>query len=258
MPPARSQDSQAGTEAFPRFLQKSQKIVNDSFFIISTFPNAEKSTAERYLHQLQAIKRVLQSTTDTSLTAEEIQEDARKDTIEFFRQIFQHMEDVGLLDPSSPLDLVCLYLVFQPRIQKSLEETVSSWNRHKVRTAGNRTLIALWELSRERAINAGYWTGDPGDCVSEVDEGYGVDGEATFAPPDDELAEDPSAPRSDRFGSREEEQEAGIFVTEDEAIQEAREILKDVDFEEDDGNWGIDIYCSIGLRLSTFYDNDNL
>lgn len=168
------------------------------------------------------------------------------------------MENVGLLDPSSPLDLVCLYLVFQPRIQRSLDETVSSWNRHKVRTAGNRTPIALWELSREKAINAGYWTGDPGDDVSEVDEGYGVDGDSTFIPPDDELARDPLAPQTDQFGSRDEEQMAGIFVTEDEAIQEARDVLHDVDFEEEDGNWGIEVYCAIGLRLSTFYAEDSI
>lgn len=42
-----------------------------------------------------------------------------------------------------------------------------------------------------------------------------------MVPPESELAEDPQAPRSDKFNSAEEEREAGIFVTEDEAIRDA-------------------------------------
>lgn len=88
------------------------------------------------------------------------------------------MERLGLLDPSNPTHLVCLYLIYQPKIQQSLDATIASWNNHKIRTVGNRTPIAMFELSKERAINAGYWNNDPGDNVAEVDEDYGEDGEA--------------------------------------------------------------------------------
>ncbi|EFI28269.1 hypothetical protein CC1G_14293 [Coprinopsis cinerea okayama7 len=163
--------------------------------------------------------------------------DVRKESLEFFRQIFMELEELGLLDPNNPIHLVCLYVVFQPRIQTSLDRAIISWNRHKMSTAGNKTPLAMYELSRTKAINAGYWTGDPGDAVEEIDDEYGVDGTSGLAPPDDELASDPIAPRSDSFGSKEEEREAGIFVTEDDHIAEAREVLKELDLEADDGNW---------------------
>lgn len=98
-----SQNNHGENEAFPRFLQKSQKIVNDALFIISSLPNAEKSTAERYLHQLQAIKRVIQSTSEDCLTTEEIQ-----DCIDLVNSLLPQLEafcqaPTPMPSPPSPL-----------------------------------------------------------------------------------------------------------------------------------------------------------
>ncbi|KAJ7588911.1 hypothetical protein C8J56DRAFT_785153, partial [Mycena floridula] len=60
---------------------------------------------------------------------------------------------------------LCLYLVFQPCIQESLDQTREAWNHHQIRTAGYRTPVAIYELSRETAIRQGYWTGDSSDDV---------------------------------------------------------------------------------------------
>lgn len=148
---------------------------------------------------------------------------------------------------------VCLYLVFQPRIQKSLDETVSSWNFHKVRTAGNKTPVAIYELSRQHAINRGYWTGDPGDSIGTAsDPSYGHD-PAVPMPPADEIASDPLAPApAEEFLDKEAEKNAGVFVNEDEEIKEVRAILKDWILGADDGNWGIDMYCQAVIAVSTY------
>ncbi|KAJ7585862.1 hypothetical protein C8J56DRAFT_787895 [Mycena floridula] len=72
---------------------------------------------------------------------------------------------------------LCLYLAFQPRIQESLDRTREAWNHHQIRTAGYRIPVAIYELSRETAIQQGYWPGDPGDDVRNVDAQYGVEGD---------------------------------------------------------------------------------
>jgi hypothetical protein len=82
--------------------------------------------------------------------------DVRKDTLQVFREIFIHLEELGLLEMDSPIDRVCLYIVLQPRIQASLDETRTSWNLHKMRTANHKSPRAIYELSREKAVNRGY------------------------------------------------------------------------------------------------------
>lgn len=150
---------------------------------------------------------------------------------------------------------ICLYIVFQPRIQQSLDETVASWNLHKVRTAHNKTPLAMYQLSREKAITQGYWTGDPGDNQDTAsDPLYGYDPEER-SPPDEELASDPEAPYQGEYEDAEAEKAAGVFVNEDEEIQEAREILKDMDLTADDGNSGIDVYCEAVLRITSFFSS---
>lgn len=184
---------------------------------------------------------------------ERLWRDVRRDSLEFFRQLFFQLEEAGLLDPENEIHLICLYLVYQPRVQKSLDETRTSWNNHGVRTARNKTPLAMYHLSKEYAINAGYWHSDAGDQQEGVDESYGQEDSERFRPPASELREDPVAPRSDEFAGVEEEKEAGILVTDDEDIAEAREILGDMDFGKDDGSYGVDLFCEAVLRLAMAY-----
>ncbi|KAF4615590.1 hypothetical protein D9613_012906 [Agrocybe pediades] len=185
---------------------------------------------------------------------ERLWRDVRRDTLEFFRTLFLHLESIGLLDMENPIQRICLFLTYQHRIQISLDSTVASWNLHKVRTAGNKSPVALYQISREQAINRGYWTGDPGDDIRDVGDDYGRDLHESF-PPADELAEDPSEPSYTQM-TPEEERQAGIFVDDDEEIRDARELLKDIDFEEDDGNFGIDIYCEAVTRLTALVSGE--
>lgn len=203
---------------------------------------------DRYIFSLRSIHNV---------RIERLWRDVRRDTLEFFRTIFLHLEEIGLLDMESEIHRVCLFLTYQHRIQHSLDETVTSWNLHKLRTAGNKSPWAIYQLSREMAINQGYWTGDPGDDVNAVPDDYGDDPNEGFSPAD-ELAADPkAADYTDLENDVEKEREAGIFVNDDEEIRAAKECLDGMDFEADDGNFGIDIYCkSVTLLTSLMYSED--
>jgi hypothetical protein len=181
--------------------------------------------------------------------------DVRKDTLEVFRQVFKHLEELGLLDMENTVHRVCLFIVYQPRIQASLDRTRHSWNLHKIRTAGNKTPVALYELSKEFAIQRGFWTGDPGDDMATASsEMYGHDPDAPV-PPQDELRDDPEGRNgSDEqlHGDSEHMRQTGIHVNDDDEISWAREILSVFDLDREDGNWAIDIYCEAVVYLSSY------
>lgn len=172
---------------------------------------------------------------------ERLWRDVRKDVLENFRQIFLHLEEIGLLDMENRDHRTCLYLTYQPRIQQALDREIAAWNNHKLRTERNRTPIALYELSRERAIIRGYWTGDPGDKDSSVDGSYGSHDYGAPTPPAEEISVDPVHPREEPEG-REAQHDAGIVVNDDEELEEARELLAGFDFERDDKEWGIKVF----------------
>jgi hypothetical protein len=168
---------------------------------------------------------------------ERLWRDVRKDTLEVFRQIFLHLTETGLLDMENPIHRRCLYLVFQPRIQKSLDRSREAWNHHKIRTAGNQTPVALYELSRAKAIRLGYWTGDPGDSVEEASNPmYGVE---------DLLGSQESA---------EDQNNEDNSSNEEEELANIRDILGDFDLERADGNWGIDVYLEAILVVQSYLD----
>ena len=129
---------------------------------------------------------------------ERLWRDVRKDSLETFRQIFMHLEELQLLDMDNDVHRISLFLTFHKRIQASLDRTREAWNNHKIRTEHNRTPTALYQLSKETAINRGYWHGDPGDAADGVDGLYGVDGGAP-APPAADVQGEPTAPRPGMF-----------------------------------------------------------
>lgn len=151
---------------------------------------------------------------------------------------------------------ICLFLIYHPRIQKSLNNTMDAWNHHKIRTEHYRTPVALYELSREQAIQRGYWTGDPGDDLDTASQpDYGIDPEAP-CPPASENAQDPSQTSAEPEGVAD-ERAAGIAVNDDQEIQSARDLLADYDFCRDDGNWGIEVYCQAVILMCARLNNHN-
>ena len=180
-----------------------------------------------------------------NIRIERLWRDIRKDVLESFRQLFIHLEECGLLDMDNVIHRTALFIVYQPLIQASLDRAREAWNNHRLRTEGHRTPRAIWELSKERAIQDGYWKSDPGDN-SEVAEDpfYGWDGEAT---PGGDIDQDVLSPQT--RNNNEEGDNLEADSTEMASIlDDARAVLGDWQMLEGD-EWGINTYCTIVQRL---------
>ncbi|KAJ8093926.1 hypothetical protein PM082_009804 [Marasmius tenuissimus] len=198
----------------------------------------------------EAHRAYLRGRSTQNVRIERAWRDVRKDTIESFRKVFEYLTEAHLLNMEDPIHRICLYVVYQPRIQASLNRTMASWNRHRMCTASNQSPLALYELSRETAINCGYWTGDPGDDINTASgPNYGEeDGEL---PPLDELRADPRHPEYRKYECSAQERADGVFVNDDDEIAEGREFFSNQEFDttRDDENWGIDVYCEAVLLM---------
>ncbi|KAK0226821.1 hypothetical protein EDD85DRAFT_958590 [Armillaria nabsnona] len=145
----------------------------------------------------------------------------------------------------------CLFLTFQPRIQASLNRTLHAWNHHGIRTKKNKTPVAIYELSRQKAITRGYWTGDPGDDVGiiQFDPMYGVDQQGPL-PPAAECIDDPE-PGGAEPGDPVSQRQSGIFINLDDELDTVQEIMASFDWIREDSNWGIGVYVEAVIWLET-------
>jgi hypothetical protein len=138
---------------------------------------------------------------------------------------------------------VCLYHVFFPCIQASLEQARLAWNNHQIRTERNRTPIMLFELSRVELLRAGKWTGDPGDEIDIADHPlYGVDGEGPLPPADETLCEE-TEEQKDWPLNEDLEKENGVRVNSENELAEGLTYLAGFDLAQDDDESGIQVYC---------------
>ncbi|XP_065829131.1 uncharacterized protein [Oscarella lobularis] len=70
---------------------------------------------------------------------ERLWRDVYSGVIKFYKELFQHMEGLGMIDRYSELDLFCLQYVFLPRINRALTTFANQWNNHPIRTERHRT-----------------------------------------------------------------------------------------------------------------------
>jgi len=54
---------------------------------------------------------------------------------QFYYTLFYEMEENGILESTSTIDLFCLYYIFLSRINNQLNLLVEAWNNHAVRTS---------------------------------------------------------------------------------------------------------------------------
>jgi hypothetical protein len=101
------------------------------------------------------------------------------------------MEENGHLDPSSNTDLLCLQLLYLPKINGALEEFTNGWNQHGLRTEHNWSPTQIFLNSRLAEADL---EEDPGSLNS-----YGVDWEGPHAAANETEVEvlDISSPMSD-------------------------------------------------------------
>lgn len=84
-----------------------------------------------------------------------------------YKDLFQFMEDDGILDSNDELDLYALHYVYLPAIQASLNEFIAQWNHHGLRTMHSTSPLALWY---SEVIQTGVNDIDVGDISL-----YGID-----------------------------------------------------------------------------------
>ncbi|KAK0488245.1 hypothetical protein EDD18DRAFT_1081664 [Armillaria luteobubalina] len=236
------------TDPIHQFLIKCHSISSQATFMADSLPNAETTTVEQVIQQLYAMQTILHSLDDHQMTDEDcLWLDVCKDSLETYWQIFQYLEEMPLLDMENSIHHICVLLVFHQRIQALLDHTCDAWNHHQLSTEHYKTPIALYELSQEKAMQHGYWTGDLGDSVDEVQGNpyYGIDGDINdnypFAPPEPTGKED----------------EAEVALNNDEDIEFVKEVMGDFDFKAEDSNWGIEVYCKAVIRLTAIVEAHN-
>lgn len=62
----------------------------------------------------------------------------------YFKDLFLFMENAGILDSNNPLHITALHHVYLPRINRSVDEFVSQWNHHSLRTMESNSPLQLW------------------------------------------------------------------------------------------------------------------
>lgn len=100
---------------------------------------------------------------------ERLWRDVYSDVLDLFYGIFMSMEDIGILDPISDIDLWCLHFCFCDVINNKLKAWVNAWIRHPLSSEQNQTPLQLWV--RGQFDNAERLNFDQ----TSVPDDYGVD-----------------------------------------------------------------------------------
>ena len=148
----------------------------------------------------------------------------------FYIDLFNFMEYTGSLDAHDERDLFALHYVYKPAIQASLDEFISQWNYHGLRTMRSISPLALWY---SEMVASGVDDVD----VSDISL-YGVDPEGPV--PDIETDNMVTVP------------ESTVQVTDNHA-DEIRSLVPDPLV--DDGNHGIAHYLAIANYLKMRYQS---
>lgn len=85
-----------------------------------------------------------------------------------YHELFHHLEQCGELNPMNDLEMYCLHFIFVPRINEHLKKWQDGWNRHHIRTAGNRTPLQLYIMGLLRSNGSMGFSQDACGCLSEV------------------------------------------------------------------------------------------
>ena len=154
--------------------------------------------------------------------------------VRHYRDLFEFMESIGILDLLDECELFVFHLVYQPRLDKASKDFISFWNNHKLRTEGALTPMQIWM----QGVYCNLMNDTVRDTVDLSDfdpTNYGVDEEASIPLDDIQTGNNvvvPSCP----------------FQLSEEEIT----TLNEIDVFAHDGNTGINIYLQVVNLLRTF------
>ena len=165
---------------------------------------------------------------------ERLWRDAVNYIVQHYRDLFEFLENIGILDPLNECELFVLHLIYLPLLEKDLEDFMSFWNNHKLRTEGALTLVQIWM----QGVYCNLMNDTVKDTVDLSDfdpTNYGVDEEASIPLDDIQTGNNvvvPSCP----------------FQLSEEEIT----TLNKTDVFAHDGNTGINSYLQVVDLLRTF------
>ena len=114
---------------------------------------------------------------------ERLWRDMHKSVTVLFYKLFYFMEQNGLLDHLNEKHLWALHYVFIPRINKSIQEFVNSWNNHPLHTAGHKSPHQLFTAGALLLQNSQL---SSLDFFHQVDSDYGIDPDGPLPVSDDD------------------------------------------------------------------------
>lgn len=88
--------------------------------------------------------------------------------------LFNFMQEQGILDSLNELHMFCLHYIYLPRIQRSVNEFREQWNNHGLSTQGGQTPLQLWHMG---IVNNVGLPDSISDDIFNVDHTFGVDEE---------------------------------------------------------------------------------
>nr|XP_055036502.1 uncharacterized protein LOC129423984 [Misgurnus anguillicaudatus] len=95
-----------------------------------------------------------------------------------FVNLFNFMEEHGVLDSLNELHLFCLHYIYLPRIQRSAAEFQNQWNNHGLSTQGGQTPLQLWQ--RGIVNNTGIHNPSM-NGIYDTERGFGIDDSVTLS-----------------------------------------------------------------------------
>lgn len=141
-----------------------------------------------------------------------------------FINLFNFMEEHGILDSLNEVHLFCLHFVYMPRIERATIEFQNQWNNHGLSTQNGRTPLQLWHTG---VINNIAQQNVAVDSIFEVDDSFGVDYEGPL--PGIQTNNNVVIP----------DISLGLNDTIVNLIQQTFDPLQN------DGNYGINLFCSV-------------
>jgi len=139
-----------------------------------------------------------------------------------FINMFNFMEEQGILDSLNEVHLFCLHYVYFPRIERAVTEFINQWNNHGLSTQGGRTPLQLWHTGVINNVGIHPVIND----IFDDDNYYGIDEEGPL--PELQTNNDVRIP--------------DIDVTINETTMDS---IRQVNPLENDGNHGIDVFSSL-------------
>lgn len=140
-----------------------------------------------------------------------------------FANLFNFMEEHGILYSLNELHLFCLHFIYLPRIQRAATEFQNQWNNHGLSTQGGQTPLQLWQRG---VINAAGMHNPEMNGICDID-----------SPPTEY-----DGPFSDIQTNNDVVVPSVTFAINDTTMNRVYQTYDP--FEEDD-NHGIDLFCNL-------------